>query len=341
MSLVKSGLSQEVALTTNSASHEQFAFDTIELAGHDGPVFSIDYDPQGDILASGSMDKTILLWQAAPATGSSENLPYTNIGQITGHKGAITRVVWSRETHGIYSSSSDSTVGLWDTSSGQRLRKFSGHDAVVNDICVSKRGTELLASASDDGSLRVWDHREKTSVLHIPTEFPIMCVSCDSTASQLFSAGVDNAISWWDTRNPSGPVALLEGHGECYITSVCVFNDESLVSFGSDNMARTWNIQPYVAETASRQLAAYTGASCGPDLNLVRARWSPDGSRIASGSADETIVVWDAATKKILAKTPGHLSTVTEACFHPRIPGCLASASIDGTVRIQQYSSAS
>ena len=44
----------------------------------------------------------------------------------------------------------------------QRVRKLKGHDNIVNSIDVTKRGSELLVSGSDDMTLKIWDPREKS-----------------------------------------------------------------------------------------------------------------------------------------------------------------------------------
>lgn len=53
---------------------------------------------------------------------------------------------------------------------------------------------------------------------------------------------------------------------------------------------------------------------------MLRVSWSPDGDRIAAGSADKFVYVWETSTKKILYKLPGHLGSVNEVEFHPNEP---------------------
>lgn len=324
-------------------------FETLELSGHEGAVLTVEYDPtEGQILASAGMDRKILLWN----TDTNENL-----GQITGHKGAITRVRWGRDPDTIFSASADGTIGCWDTESGQKARKLqtkgSSHSKnssastsippVVNDIALTKRGSELVVSAGDDQILRVWDPRENKNQpsCEIPTDFPLLTVACDSTGERIFSAGVDNIISWWDTRNLSEPTltTALQGHGECYVTSLEINpNQDTLLSFGTDNAVRAHNIQPFVSSAKSRHIHTYNGAQAShTELNLVRAKWNSDGTKIACGSQDGTLVAWDTLSHRLVQKVPGHIGCVNDVCFHPRVPSRIASASSDGTIRVGQY----
>jgi Prp8 binding protein len=47
------------------------------------------------------------------------------------------------------------TLASWDLETGLRIRKHLGHEEVINSIDLSKRGAEMLVSASDDGCIGV------------------------------------------------------------------------------------------------------------------------------------------------------------------------------------------
>lgn len=74
-----------------------------------------------------------------------------------------------------------------------------------------------------------------------------------------------------------------------------------------------------------------TGAVHNFEKNLLRCNWSPDGRRVASGSADRFVYVWDTTTRQILYKLPGHVGSVNEVDFHPTEP-IIASCSSDKKV---------
>ncbi len=67
--------------------------------------------------------------------------------------------------------------------------------------------------------------------------------------------------------------------------------------------------------------------------HLIRASWSPDGSRVCAGSADRCVYVWDTTTKQILYKLPGHKGVVNSVVFHPDpAQPIILSASADKTL---------
>ena len=92
-------------------------------------------------------DVLLVLWRTS---GSCENY-----GLLSGHKGAVLDLHWSRDSRVIYSASADMHLASWDLESGQRIRKHPGHEEVINCMDVSKRGEEFLISGSDDGYIGV------------------------------------------------------------------------------------------------------------------------------------------------------------------------------------------
>lgn len=74
---------------------------------------------------------------------------------MKGHKGAVTDLHWSRDSQIIFSVSADCTVASWDTITGQRIRRHEGHQGVINSLDITRRGTEILVTGSDDGAISV------------------------------------------------------------------------------------------------------------------------------------------------------------------------------------------
>lgn len=77
---------------------------------------------------------------------------------MSGHKGAVLDLHWSRDSRVLFSASADAMLASWDTETGQRIRRHVGHEEVINSMDVSKRGEEILVSASDDGYIGVSQH---------------------------------------------------------------------------------------------------------------------------------------------------------------------------------------
>ena len=233
---------------------------------------------------------------------------------MTGHKGAVLDLHWSRDSRVIFSASADMTVASWDLESGLRLRRHIGHEEVINCLDISRRGQELLLSGSDDGCIGIWDPRQKAAVDFIETDFPVTAIALAEAGNEIYSGGIDNDIKIWDARKKE-VIYTLNGHTET-ITSLEISPDSQvLLSNSHDSTLRTWDIRPFAP--ADRSIRTYDGAPTGLEKTLLRASWDPKGEKICAGAGDRTAVVWDARSGKLLYKLPGHRGTVNDVRFSP------------------------
>lgn len=252
------------------------------------------------------LNSKIVLWRTY---GQCENY-----GILTGHKGAVLDINWSRDSNILFSASADMTLASWDLESGLRIRRHEGHEELVNCVKVSRRGEELLFSGSDDGHIGLWDPRQKRAIDFIPSGFPVTSVAVAEAGNELYSGGIDNDIKAWDMRKQE-VLYTMSGNTDT-VTSLEVSPDtQALLSYSHDGSAKTWDIRPFAP--VDRQMKTYTGAPAGMEKNLIRASWDPKGKKIGSGSGDGTAVVWDCQSGKLLYKLPGHKGTVNDVRFAP------------------------
>jgi len=119
---------------------------------------------------------------------------------LTGHKGAVLDLEWSRDSRVVYSASADMHLASWDLETGKRIRKHPGHEEVINCIDVSKRGEEFLISGSDDGYIGVSE--QLTLLLGVWTDGVFVVVgssaesSCRLYRDALSCDGDRNIRSW-------------------------------------------------------------------------------------------------------------------------------------------------
>ncbi|KAK0386657.1 hypothetical protein NLU13_6492 [Sarocladium strictum] len=290
----------------------------MELSGHSGEIFAAKFDPTGNLIASGSMDRSIMLWRTY---GDCENY-----GVLNGHKGAILDLQWSRDSEIVYSASADMHLASWDLTSGTRIRRYVGHEEVINTMDISRRGEELLISGSDDSTIGIWDPRSKHAVDYIQTEFPITAVAISAAGNEIYSGGIDNDIRVWDLRKKAVVYSML-GHSDT-VTSLRVAPDsQSLLSYAMDSTVRTWDIRPFAP--TERHIRTFDGTTAGIEKNLLGCSWDPEGKKIAAASGDGTVLVWSNDNGKLLYKLPGHRGTVNCAEFSPSKEPILLSASSD------------
>ncbi|RLG04612.1 MAG: hypothetical protein DRN68_09640, partial [Thaumarchaeota archaeon] len=129
------------------------------LSGHSREVNSVAFSPDERLLASGSSDKTIKLWNVE--TGKC-------IRTLTGHADSVYSVAFSPDGRYLASGSWDKTIKLWDVGTGECIRTLEGHKGYVFSVTFSPDG-RYLASGSYDGTVLIWDVE---AILH-PNKPPI------------------------------------------------------------------------------------------------------------------------------------------------------------------------
>jgi len=112
-------------------------------------VWSIAYSPDGQHIVSGSVDKTIRIWNAKTSAAVGEPLE--------GHMKDVWSIAYSPDGQHIISGSADGTIRVWDAKTRASLgRPLNGHSLSVWSIATSPHGRHV-ASGSRDNTIHVWD----------------------------------------------------------------------------------------------------------------------------------------------------------------------------------------
>src|SRR5207253_5574532 len=99
--------------------------------GHTGLVFSVAFSPDGKVLATGSFDNTVKLWDFA--TGKE-------LQTLKGHTSSIYGVAFSPDGSLLASGSQDKTIRLWNPKDGKFIKELKGHGDIVNAVIFSNDG---------------------------------------------------------------------------------------------------------------------------------------------------------------------------------------------------------
>ncbi len=114
--------------------------------GHRDRVFAVDFNSKQEVLASGSIDNTIKLW----------NLSGDCLKTITGHENWIFSVAFSPDGKLLASGSHDHTIRVWDVETGECIYVLQEHTHLVSSVAFCQEG-KFIISGSQDQTVRVWD----------------------------------------------------------------------------------------------------------------------------------------------------------------------------------------
>ncbi|TFY66265.1 hypothetical protein EVG20_g4825, partial [Dentipellis fragilis] len=303
------------------------------LLGHEGEVTAVRFSPNGNILASASMDGTVRLWNGH--TGEhTVTLASHDILSNKWHPPVIF-VTFSPDGRILSSSSSDGKIALWDTHTGDLLGTLFAHKERVHSMSFSPDGA-LLATASSDRTVRLWDTRDCVEVSNPPL------VHSNTPAGVVFSsdgtklASADfSAVYLWNAKTGRliktlTPEATHRDPQEGTKRPAC----KPVLSADGTKLA---TVSILAKEHAVYLWDVVKGKAIGGPLRghgdeITSLGFSPDDSILASASLDHTLRLWDATSGTPIGDPLStHRSWINDLRFSPDGTK-LASVSHDRTV---------
>ena len=315
----------------------------VTLIGHISCVTSVCLSPDGKRLASTSGDSLapdkageIRIWEWGAKA-------WREVFTLTGHAGPVWNACFSPNGQRLASAGEDGTVRVWDVVEGRQYLLLKGHWGAVTSVCFAGDGTHL-ASAGADGTIRLWETDRAQGPLVFSEHKDVVLAarfSPDGTRLVSVDGGLDDTVRVWDAQ--TGKV-VLHLEGDVRDVSDVSFSPDGRFLAGStqSNTVRFWDA------ITGRELPSLQGPdteqpggdrfNANPD-ELMRAitsiGFSPDGTRLAGGSATGSIFIWNVGngSHRLLFTLDGHVGSVKHVCFSPD-GRRLATVGDDPTVRV-------
>jgi len=161
------------------------------LKGHTDNINALAFTPNGHMLASGSDDGTIRLWDAS--TG-------TEMLSLSSEK--IQKLAFSENRKMLAGVSKDGTIHLWDIATGKQLSSLKGQKEYCSVLAFSI-DSKMLASGSRDGAIHLWDIAtgNKLSTLKGHTDW-VNSLTFSSDGKTLASGSSDGTVFLWNVTTP-------------------------------------------------------------------------------------------------------------------------------------------
>ncbi|CUA73061.1 putative WD repeat-containing protein all2124 [Nostoc sp, PCC 7120] [Rhizoctonia solani] len=163
---------------------------TFKLNGHGDSIYSIAFSPSRQLIASGSDNGVVMIWDA-----TTRERPF---GPLTGHPNCVLSIAFSPDGTQLASGCFDGIIRIWSSLTGTPVgNQFEGHAATVYSVAFSPSGCQLV-SGSRDKSLRVWDVASGQSIAVFEGHTDIVySVGFSPDGAQIASGSADNTIRLW------------------------------------------------------------------------------------------------------------------------------------------------
>ena len=281
-----------------------------------GEVWSLAISPNGNIIASGSHNGTIDIYDR-----QSEQRKKI----LAKNKNVIRSLVFINKANNLVGGDSDGNVNFWDLKTGKLERQLPGHIGSVWSLAVSPDGQSLVSSG-EDKSIRIWDLKtgEQTNILFTHSA-RVFSLAFTPDAQMFASSSADNTIKIWDANNGQ-LLKSLSGHQNA-VRSIAITPDgKYLVSGSWDKTIKIWEL------TSGKLISTLEGHKD----RIVTVAVSKDSQIIFSGSIDNTIKIWSIENARLIDTLDRHSDWILALASSPQ-ENLLVSAGKDRAIELWQY----
>ena len=260
----------------------------------DVEVWALAFSPDGNIIASGSQDKTVQLWDIEKQR---------KLATLEAHEGWVTALAFSADGKTLASGDTNKVIKLWDVDTHKERATLLGHNNTISTLTFAPVGNRnivaqysgCLASSSYDGTIRFWDpdsgkelvtfadgHTESVKAVAFSEDNLNLTVAAHNSTVGVWSLQTRNKLNTFDdhpndtatvTLSPDATRFVFQGSkGFRYWTT---YRDKGSYTGGSIQL---WDISNEKEILGPWQDVGHTNAfTISPDNNILVASFGRDG----------------------------------------------------------------
>ncbi|XP_029640538.1 WD repeat-containing protein 47 isoform X6 [Octopus sinensis] len=254
---------------------------------HKGSIYCVAWNYQGNVIATGSNDKSVKLtafnFDSCTAEGPEIELNH--------HDGTIRDVLFMEESPShssilISGGAGDCSIGVTDCDRGQLVRKLTGHSGHIYSLC--QLSGHMFVSGSQDKTARFWDLRASTAITCVPSiepGSPFASVCVDPSGRLLSSGHEDSTVMLYDIRGGRIIQSFKPHQSECRTVRFSM-NAYYLLSGSYDQRIALTDLHGDLLRPLPSVIVAEHKDK------VIQCRWHPSKLAFVSSSADRTVVCW-------------------------------------------------
>ncbi|XP_044570094.1 autophagy-related protein 16 isoform X2 [Drosophila ananassae] len=250
----------------------------MKFEAHENESHAVRWSPVERMVATGGADRKVKLWDI----GKNSTEPRA---VLSGSSAGINSVDFDSTGAYILGTSNDYGARVWTVMDNRLRHTLTGHSGKVMAAKYVHEPIKVV-TGSHDRTLKIWDLR---SIACIETKFAgSSCndlVTTDSLGSTIISGHYDKKIRFWDIRTEKQADDVLM---PAKITSLDLSKDcNYLICSVRDDTIKLLDLRK------NQVISTFTNEHFKISCDFARASFNPSGLKIACGSADGAIYIWN------------------------------------------------
>ena len=302
-------------------------------------VFGVAVNPDGSKFASAGMDGWVKVWRMGDPAAVQGETPLLSLPnpvdfdvsfETTGYT-----LAFSPDGSRLASIGEKQSAKIWDAANGRLLQTLTASTGNVFSLAFSPDGKRVVTSTAG-GSATIWDvvTGQELLTVNVPDYYMIVAVFTPD-GKRLVTGGDDGIARFWDLEiTPGKELFSITFDYQIGPPDAFAFSpDGKYLAVGTGTIGKVWKLEELQANPAARPLFILFGHQ----NNINSLAFTPDGSRLVTGSADSTAKIWDASTGQELFTLAGGMGNINSMAISPDGIHPLTAHS-DGKVKIWDIS---